>query len=63
MSLKELVDAWLRTDQNEATRSEIQTLWEKGDTKELERRMRPRIEFGTAGLRGKMEAGWARMNG
>ncbi|KAE9407098.1 Phosphoglucomutase, first 3 domain-containing protein [Gymnopus androsaceus JB14] len=45
---------------NEATRSEIQTLWEKGDTKELERRMRPRIEFGTAGLRGKMEAGWTR---
>lgn len=24
--------------------------------------MQPRIEFGTAGLRGKMEAGWARMN-
>jgi phosphoglucomutase len=23
---------------------------------------RNRIEFGTAGLRGKMEAGWARMN-
>ncbi|KAJ3795961.1 hypothetical protein GGU11DRAFT_817363 [Lentinula aff. detonsa] len=61
-SLKELVDAWLRTDQNEVTRSEIQKLWEKSDTKELERRLRPRIEFGTAGLRGKMEAGWARMN-
>lgn len=26
--------------QNETTRSEIQTLWEKGDTEELERRMR-----------------------
>ncbi|KAJ3983645.1 hypothetical protein F5890DRAFT_161595 [Lentinula detonsa] len=61
-SLEELVDAWLRTDQNEVTRSEIQKLWEKSDTKELERRLRPRIEFGTAGLRGKMEAGWARMN-
>jgi phosphomannomutase len=24
--------------------------------------MRPRIEFGTAGLRGRMEAGWSRMN-
>ncbi|KIK63778.1 hypothetical protein GYMLUDRAFT_259462 [Collybiopsis luxurians FD-317 M1] len=47
---------------NEATRSEIQSLWDKGDTAELERRMKPRIEFGTAGLRGKMEAGWARMN-
>ncbi|KAJ4488314.1 hypothetical protein J3R30DRAFT_3654599 [Lentinula aciculospora] len=70
-SLKELVDGWLEIDQasrcrlsriNEATRSEIQNLWDKTDTKELERRMRPRIEFGTAGLRGKMEAGWARMN-
>ncbi|KAJ3881494.1 hypothetical protein F5051DRAFT_106628 [Lentinula edodes] len=61
-SLKELVDAWLQLDQNEVTRSEIQNLWEQGDTNELERRMRPRIEFGTAGLRGKMEAGWARMN-
>ncbi|KAJ3854843.1 hypothetical protein EV368DRAFT_35994 [Lentinula lateritia] len=60
--LKELVDAWLQLDQNEVTRSEIQNLWEQGDTNELERRMRPRIEFGTAGLRGKMEAGWARMN-
>ncbi|KAJ3913861.1 hypothetical protein F5877DRAFT_93012 [Lentinula edodes] len=61
-SLKELVDAWLQLDQNEVTRSEIENLWEQGDTNELERRMRPRIEFGTAGLRGKMEAGWARMN-
>ncbi|KAJ3842905.1 hypothetical protein F5878DRAFT_606469 [Lentinula raphanica] len=61
-SLEELVDSWLQVDQNEATRTEIQSLWKKGDTKELERRMRPRIEFGTAGLRGKMEAGWARMN-
>ena len=26
--------------QNEATRTEIQSLWKKGDTKELERRMR-----------------------
>ncbi|THU99146.1 phosphoglucomutase 1 [Dendrothele bispora CBS 962.96] len=61
-SLKELVDAWLAMDQNDATRAEIQTLWDKGDTDTLERRMRNRIEFGTAGLRGRMEAGWSRMN-
>ncbi|KAK7466480.1 hypothetical protein VKT23_005201 [Stygiomarasmius scandens] len=61
-SLKELVDAWLAMDQNETTRAEIQSLWDKADTEALERRMRNRIEFGTAGLRGRMEAGWSRMN-
>ncbi|EEB97480.1 hypothetical protein MPER_03193, partial [Moniliophthora perniciosa FA553] len=50
-------------DRNYHPRDEIQRLWDKRDTKELERRMRHRIEFGTAGLRGKMEAGWSRMNG
>ncbi|KAL0569810.1 hypothetical protein V5O48_012155 [Marasmius crinis-equi] len=50
-------------DRNEQTREEIQRLLDKGDTDELESRLRNRIEFGTAGLRGKMEAGWARMNG
>ncbi|KAJ3828110.1 hypothetical protein F5880DRAFT_1532446 [Lentinula raphanica] len=39
-SLEELVDSWLQVDQNEATRTEIQSLWKKGDTKELEKRMR-----------------------
>ncbi|KAI9056683.1 phosphoglucomutase first 3 domain-containing protein [Trametes sanguinea] len=61
-SLKELVEQWLRLDPNEETKAEIQQLVEDGNTAELERRMRPRIEFGTAGLRGRMEAGWARMN-
>ncbi|KAF5351599.1 hypothetical protein D9758_007163 [Tetrapyrgos nigripes] len=62
MSLKELVDAWMSMDQNEQTRSEIQSLWDKSDTDALERRMRNRIEFGTAGLRGRMQAGWSSMN-
>ncbi|KAG5735532.1 Phosphoglucomutase-2 [Termitomyces sp. T112] len=61
-SLKDLVDEWLRLDQNETTRTQVQSLWQAGNISELERRMRVRIEFGTAGLRGKMEAGWARMN-
>ncbi|TFK72594.1 hypothetical protein BDN72DRAFT_957272 [Pluteus cervinus] len=60
--LKVLVDEWLRLDRNEVTRQEIQALYTSGDVKELERRLRTRIEFGTAGLRGKMEAGWSRMN-
>lgn len=49
-------------DKNDVTRNEIQKLWETGNSEELERRMRKRIEFGTAGLRGRMEAGWSRMN-
>ncbi|TBU28932.1 phosphoglucomutase 1 [Dichomitus squalens] len=60
--LKSLVDEWLRLDSNEETRREIELLVEAGNTAELEKRMSPRIEFGTAGLRGRMEAGWARMN-
>ncbi|EIN07648.1 hypothetical protein PUNSTDRAFT_88245 [Punctularia strigosozonata HHB-11173 SS5] len=57
-----MIREWLRLDQNSATRAEVQALLDRGDTVELEKRMRTRIEFGTAGLRGKMEAGWARMN-
>ncbi|KAI0637271.1 hypothetical protein C8Q77DRAFT_1216028 [Trametes polyzona] len=60
--LKNLVDQWLRLDPNEQTKLEIQRLVEAGNITELEKRMSPRIEFGTAGLRGRMEAGWSRMN-
>ncbi|KAF8803603.1 hypothetical protein BYT27DRAFT_7195445 [Phlegmacium glaucopus] len=60
--LKSLVDEWLRLDPNPETRNEIQRLWDNADNLELERRLRTRIEFGTAGLRGRMEAGWSRIN-
>ncbi|KAF8326350.1 uncharacterized protein EI90DRAFT_3229921 [Cantharellus anzutake] len=61
-STKELVDKWLSLDQNQATRAEIQALWDGGNIEELDRRLRNRIGFGTAGLRGRMEAGFSRMN-
>ncbi|PPQ90139.1 hypothetical protein CVT25_012308 [Psilocybe cyanescens] len=61
-SLKDLVEEWLALDPNPETRKEIQTLWDSHDVDELEKRLRTRIEFGTAGLRGRMEAGWSRMN-
>ncbi|KAG5637859.1 hypothetical protein H0H81_002898 [Sphagnurus paluster] len=35
--------------ENEQSRAEIQSLWDTGNTDELEKRMRVRIEFGTAG--------------
>ncbi|EKM82875.1 hypothetical protein AGABI1DRAFT_68903 [Agaricus bisporus var. burnettii JB137-S8] len=60
--LSQLVARWLELDRNNATRKEIQGLWDSGNVKELESRMSPRIKFGTAGLRGRMQAGWARMN-
>ncbi|KAK1217510.1 hypothetical protein PQX77_019861 [Marasmius sp. AFHP31] len=65
-ALKTLLDGWLEMDRNEQTRAELQRLWDNGDTDELEKRLRNRIEFGTAGLDNtlarRMEAGWARMN-
>ncbi|KAJ7349354.1 hypothetical protein DFH08DRAFT_865203 [Mycena albidolilacea] len=61
-SLQSLVAEWLRFDQNETTKLEIQRLWDDSNTTELEQRMRTRIEFGTAGLRGRMAAGWSCMN-
>ncbi|CAN6647392.1 phosphoribomutase [Trichomonascus vanleenenianus] len=58
----QLVEEWLRVDQNTETRKEISTLWAARDLAELEKRLGSRIEFGTAGLRSRMEAGFSRMN-
>ncbi|MCJ1247707.1 Phosphoglucomutase-3 [Trapelia coarctata] len=62
MSVLELVEEWLRLDKDFVTRTEIEQLVTRNDTQELERRMTPRIAFGTAGLRARMEAGFSRMN-
>jgi phosphoglucomutase len=48
--------------QDPETRAEIQRLVDVNDEAELERRLRTRIAFGTAGLRAKMEAGFSRLN-
>ncbi|KAF9439306.1 Phosphoglucomutase-3 [Entomortierella beljakovae] len=60
--IKDLAQEWLRLDQNPETRKEISSLLEANNTSELEARLRHRIEFGTAGLRAAMEAGFSRMN-
>lgn len=62
MSVQELVEEWLRQDKDPVTRAEIEQLAARNDIQELERRMKPRIAFGTAGLRARMEAGFSRMN-
>ncbi|TIB11874.1 hypothetical protein E3P92_02734 [Wallemia ichthyophaga] len=60
--IDELVAEWLRYDKNPETRSEIEHLWDDGEWDELDARLGQRIEFGTAGLRAKMQAGYSSMN-
>lgn len=60
--IKELAREWLELDQDKSTTNEIYDLLHQGNTNELERRLRTRIAFGTAGLRGPMQAGFACMN-
>ncbi|KAJ5668196.1 uncharacterized protein N7477_006766, partial [Penicillium maclennaniae] len=62
VSISSLVQTWLRWDQDPNTRAEIEQLRDAGSTDELELRLRNRIEFGTAGLRGRMAAGFSCMN-
>ena len=51
------------TDKKDAeTRAEIERLRDIHAVDELERRLNGRIQFGTAGLRGRMAAGFACMN-
>ncbi|KAI9173101.1 hypothetical protein H9P43_007232 [Blastocladiella emersonii ATCC 22665] len=57
-----LAKEWLLLDRNPATRKEIEALVAKDDVAELTARLGSRIEFGTAGLRARMEAGFSRMN-
>ncbi|KAH7119159.1 hypothetical protein B0J11DRAFT_87627 [Dendryphion nanum] len=60
--IKEIAREWLQLDEDKSTTDEIYQLLVKGDNDELERRLRHRIAFGTAGLRGPMQAGFACMN-
>ncbi|KAK6533605.1 Phosphoglucomutase-3 [Orbilia ellipsospora] len=61
-TIEQLVDEWLELDQYEPTRKEIQDLVTKGNKDELEKRLRNRIAFGTAGLRSSMQSGFAHLN-
>ncbi|OJJ48690.1 hypothetical protein ASPZODRAFT_1657291 [Penicilliopsis zonata CBS 506.65] len=61
-AISPLVQQWLEWDQEPETRSEIEKLRDSHDVEELEQRLRNRIQFGTAGLRGRMAAGFACMN-
>ena len=54
--------AWMVGDPDPATRAELAGLIEAGDLRELAERMDGALRFGTAGLRGAVEAGSNRMN-
>ena len=55
--------AWLGLDTDPATRDEVQSMLDAGEHDALaDRLLGARLEFGTAGLRGEMGAGYDRMN-
>ena len=54
--------AWIAADPDPATRAELQGLVDSRADDELTERMAGTLEFGTAGLRGRVEAGSNRMN-
>ena len=57
-----LAREWLRLDKNPKTRSEIVELLKEEDYPELDKLLGSRLTFGTAGLRARMGAGFARIN-
>ena len=61
-SLEETVRDWISADPDVRCREELTALLESGDLGELRRRFDSPLTFGTAGLRGPVQAGPAGMN-
>ncbi|CAG2112316.1 unnamed protein product [Medioppia subpectinata] len=60
--LEAKINEWLEWDQNPKTIGEIKKLVDNKDTEQLSKLLLTRQEFGTAGIRGQMVAGFAGMN-
>ncbi|KAJ2116025.1 hypothetical protein IW146_001847 [Coemansia sp. RSA 922] len=66
LPIARLAERWLSEDKVDSrdpeTRGQIESLLAANDEDTLEKLLRNRIEFGTAGLRARMEAGYSRLN-
>lgn len=62
VDLDRKIEEWLSWDRNEKTAQEIKAYIAGGKFNELSKILLGRISFGTAGLRGKMAAGYTTMN-
>ena len=62
MSVIETARAWVARDPDPETRAELEALIASRDIEALKERFAGRLRFGTAGLRGLLGAGPARMN-
>ncbi|MBM3695239.1 MAG: phospho-sugar mutase [Actinobacteria bacterium] len=60
--LRRRTEAWIAADPDPTTRAELQCLLDAGEEAVLADRMAGALEFGTAGIRGVVEAGSNRMN-
>ncbi|KAL3269659.1 hypothetical protein HHI36_008721 [Cryptolaemus montrouzieri] len=60
--LKARIAEWLLWDKNEKTLAEIKKLIDDSDYENLSKLLLKRLKFGTAGIRGKMQAGFSGMN-
>ena len=64
-SLQEIIEAaeyWVQLDPDAKTRAEVETWLVHDDYASMRKYLTKRIDFGTAGLRGEMGAGYCRMN-
>ena len=61
-SLERRARAWAAADPDPLSKAELESLLAEGNWAELAERMAGELEFGTAGLRGVVAAGSARMN-
>ena len=62
MTLQDDAARWMAADPDPDTRDEVRGLLDAGDAAGLAERFGARLEFGTAGIRGPLGAGPARMN-